>query len=72
MSEPSAPSGSTYDHALSTAEELLGFQLQPFLEDSGSEPPNAGDLKRIFTEHAFADSWPRTDICDDRGSARHA
>jgi 4-carboxymuconolactone decarboxylase len=69
MTATSPPSGSTYDHALRTAEELLGFRLQPFLEDSGSEPPNAGDLKRIFTEHAFADSWPRTQFLDVRTRA---
>jgi 4-carboxymuconolactone decarboxylase len=69
MTEKSPASDPTYDDALRTAEELLGFRLQPFLEDSGSEPPNAGDFKRILTEHAFADSWPRTQFLDVRTRA---
>src|SRR6185312_924351 len=69
MTETSPPSDSKYDDALGTAEQLLGFRLQPFLENSGSEPANAGDFKRILTEHAFADSWPRTQFLDVRSRA---
>jgi len=65
--------GSTDDHnyaqALDTAEQLLGFRLETFLEAASGEPTNAADFKRIATLHAFGDSWPRTDLLDSRSRA---
>jgi 4-carboxymuconolactone decarboxylase len=65
--------GSSNDHdyaqVLDTAEQLLGFRLETFLEASSSEPANAADFKRIATVHAFGDSWPRTDLLDTRSRA---
>ena len=65
--------GSSNDHnyaqALDTAEQLLGFRLETFLEAARGEPANAADFKRIATIHAFADSWPRTDLLDTRSRA---
>ncbi len=65
--------GSSEDHnytqALDTAEQLLGFRLEPFLEAARGEPANAADFKRIATLHAFGDSWPRTSLLDTRSRA---
>ena len=65
--------GSSDDHnyarALDTAEQLLGFRLETFLEAASGEPANAADFKRIATVHAFGDSWPRTDLLDTRSRA---
>jgi 4-carboxymuconolactone decarboxylase len=65
--------GSSNDHkyarALDTAEQLLGFRLETFLEAANGEPANAADFKRIATVHAFGDSWPRTDLLDTRSRA---
>jgi len=65
--------GSSEDHnytqALDTAEQLLGFRLETFLEAATGEPANAADFKRIATVHAFGDSWPRTDRLDTRSRA---
>jgi 4-carboxymuconolactone decarboxylase len=65
--------GSNEDHnytqALDTAEQLLGFRLETFLEAATGEPANAADFKRIATVHAFGDSWPRTDLLDTRSRA---
>ena len=65
--------GSSEDHnytqALDTAEQLLGFRLETFLEAATGEPANAADFKRIATVHAFGDSWPRTDLLDTRSRA---
>jgi 4-carboxymuconolactone decarboxylase len=58
-----------YPDALDTAEQLLGFRLERFLGPTAGEPANAADFKRIATEHAFADSWPRTDHLDTRSRA---
>jgi 4-carboxymuconolactone decarboxylase len=58
-----------YAQALDTAEQLLGFRLEVFLEAASSEPANAADFKRIATVHAFGDSWPRTDLLDSRSRA---
>ncbi len=58
-----------YARALDTAEQLLGFRLETFLEAAGGEPANAADFKRIATLHAFGDSWPRTDLLDTRSRA---
>jgi 4-carboxymuconolactone decarboxylase len=58
-----------YTQALDTAERLLGFRLETFLEAARSEPANAADFKRIATVHAFGDSWPRTDVLDTRSRA---
>jgi 4-carboxymuconolactone decarboxylase len=58
-----------YTQALDTAERLLGFRLETFLETASSEPANAADFKRIATVHAFGDSWPRTDLLDTRSRA---
>jgi 4-carboxymuconolactone decarboxylase len=65
--------GSSNDHnyarALDTAEQLLSFRLEPFLEAARGEPANAADFKRIGTLHAFGDSWPRTSLLDTRSRA---
>jgi 4-carboxymuconolactone decarboxylase len=58
-----------YADALDTAEQMLGFRLERFLGSSPGEPANAADFKRIATEHAFGDSWPRTDHLDTRSRA---
>jgi hypothetical protein len=34
-----------------------------------AEPANAADFKRIATEHAFGDAWPRTEHLDRRTRA---
>ena len=58
-----------YARALDTAEQLLGFRLEVFLEAASGEPANAADFKRIATVHAFGDSWPRTGLLDSRSRA---
>jgi 4-carboxymuconolactone decarboxylase len=58
-----------YADALDTAEQMLGFRLERFLGSSPGEPANAADFKRIATEHAFGDSWPRTEHLDTRSRA---
>ena len=58
-----------YARALDTAEQLLGFRLERFLGRSDGEPTNGDDFKRIATVHAFADSWPRTELLDTRTRA---
>lgn len=58
-----------YAEALDTAEQMLGFRLERFLGSGPGEPENAADFKRIATEHAFADSWPRADRLDTRSRA---
>ena len=58
-----------YTRALDTAERLLGFRLETFLEPARGEPTNAADFKRIATVHAFGDSWPRSDLLDARSRA---
>ena len=58
-----------YTAALDTAEQMLGFRLERYLGSSPGEPANAADFKRIATEHAFGDSWPRTDHLDVRSRA---
>ena len=56
--------GTRIEDALDTAEQLLGIRLETFLEATPGEPPNAEDFKRLATEHAFADAWPRTEHLD--------
>jgi 4-carboxymuconolactone decarboxylase len=58
-----------YADALSVAEDLLGFRLEPYLAATPTEPANATDFKRIATEHAFGDAWPRGDYLDLRTRA---
>ncbi len=58
-----------YAEALDTAERMLGFRLERFLGSTPDEPENAADFKRIATEHAFGDSWPRADRLDTRSRA---
>ena len=58
-----------YTRALDTAERMLGFRLERFLEPSPGEPDNAADFKRIATMHAFGDAWPRTEHLDTRSRA---
>ena len=58
-----------YAEALDTAEQMLGFRLERFLGSGPGEPENAADFKRIATEHAFGDSWPRADRLDTRSRA---
>lgn len=57
---------SRYASALERAAELLGIRLETFLVPKLSEPPNAADFKRLATEHAFGDAWPRTQYLDLR------
>jgi 4-carboxymuconolactone decarboxylase len=58
-----------FTDALDTAERMLGFRLEPFLEPSSSEPANAREFMRIATTHAFGDAWPRDDHLDTRSRA---
>ena len=58
-----------YTRALDTAEQLLGFRLETFLEPAKGEPSNGADFKRIATVHAFGDSWPRTEVLDTQSRA---
>ena len=58
-----------YAHALDTAERMLGFRLERFLEPAPGEPDNAADFKRLATVHAFGDAWPRTQHLDLRTRA---
>jgi 4-carboxymuconolactone decarboxylase len=56
MSQETEPD---YESAFETAGELLGFPL--VLSGGPGEPDNADDFRRIATQHAFGDSWPRTE-----------
>jgi 4-carboxymuconolactone decarboxylase len=58
-----------YRAALDTAERLLGFRLEPFLEPGAGEPANAADFTRLATLHAFGDAWPREGVLDVRTRA---
>jgi len=69
MTTTGSSNDDNYARALDTAEHLLGFRLETFLEAASSEPANAADFKRIATVHAFGDSWPRTDLLDTRSRA---
>ena len=69
MTTPESSDDHNYAQALDTAEQLLSFRLEPFLEAATGEPANAADFKRIATVHAFGDSWPRTDLLDSRSRA---
>jgi 4-carboxymuconolactone decarboxylase len=55
-----------FQAALDTAERLLGFRLESFLETGPGEPANAADFTRLATLHAFGDAWPREGILDLR------
>ena len=55
-----------YSAALDTAQRLLGFRLEPFLETGPGEPGNGADFTRLATLHAFGDAWPREDVLDLR------
>lgn len=67
--QASATADPGYAAALDTAERLLGFRLERFLEDTPGEPANGADFKRIATQHAFGDVWPRTEHLDIRTRA---
>jgi 4-carboxymuconolactone decarboxylase len=55
-----------YQHALQTAENLLG---QPLVLPLGrGEPTSGADFRRLATEHTFGDSWTRGGL-DDRSRA---
>ena len=58
-----------YAAALDTAEQLLGFRLEPFLEPGPGEPANGADFTRLATLHAFGDAWPREGVLDVRTRA---
>ena len=58
-----------YAAALDTAERLLGFRLEPFLELGPGEPTNGADFTRLATLHAFGDAWPREGVLDVRSRA---
>ena len=58
-----------YAAALDTAERLLGFRLEPFLELGPGEPTNGAGLTRLATLHAFGDAWPREGVLDVRSRA---
>ncbi|GAA0382927.1 MULTISPECIES: carboxymuconolactone decarboxylase family protein [Micromonospora] len=51
------PDDPRYQHALDTAERLLGQPLTLPLADG--EPAVGQDFRRLATEHTFGDSWPR-------------
>jgi 4-carboxymuconolactone decarboxylase len=55
--------------ALDTAERLLGFRLEPFLEPGPGEPANGADFTRLATLHAYGDAWPREGVLDVRTRA---
>jgi 4-carboxymuconolactone decarboxylase len=59
----------SYATALDTAERLLGFRLEPFLEPGPGEPANGADFTRLATLHAFGDAWPREGVLDLRTRA---
>src|SRR4029077_12125866 len=67
--QASATTDPGYASALDTAERLLGFRLERFLEDTPGEPVNGADFKRMGTMHAFGDVWPRTEFLDTRTRA---
>ncbi|MFI5713631.1 carboxymuconolactone decarboxylase family protein [Kribbella sp. NPDC051620] len=58
-----------YARALDTAEQLLGFRLERFLGQGVGEPANGADFKRLATQHAFGDAWPRQGVLDTRTRA---
>jgi 4-carboxymuconolactone decarboxylase len=63
--EPLNTSGD-YQHALDTAERLLG---QPLVLPLGpGEPASGADFRRLATQHTFGDSWSRGGL-DDRSRA---
>jgi alkylhydroperoxidase/carboxymuconolactone decarboxylase family protein YurZ len=55
-----------YQHALDTAERLLGSPLS--LPLGPGEPASGADFRRLATEHTFGDSWTRSGL-DDRSRA---
>jgi 4-carboxymuconolactone decarboxylase len=58
--------GRDYQHALDSAERLLG---QPLVLPLGpGEPASGADFRRLATEHTFGDSWSRGGL-DDRSRA---
>jgi 4-carboxymuconolactone decarboxylase len=63
------PGDARYAEALDTAESLLGFRLERFLDRTEGEPENGDDFKRLATVHTFGDSWPRTAYLDTRTRA---
>jgi 4-carboxymuconolactone decarboxylase len=50
--------------SLETAERMLGFRLERFLDATDGEPGNSADFKRIATVHTFGDAWSRTEHMD--------
>ena len=67
MTEPTtSPTDDHYARALDTAERLLGFRLERFMEPTAAEPANATDFMRIAATHPFGDSWPRSEFLDTR------
>jgi 4-carboxymuconolactone decarboxylase len=59
----------SYAAALDTAEQLLGFRLERFLDPGPGEPPNGTDFTRLATLHTFGDAWSRQDVLDVRTRA---
>jgi 4-carboxymuconolactone decarboxylase len=53
-----------YAASLGTAEKMLGFRLERFLEATKGEPSNSADFKRIATVHTFGDAWTRSEHMD--------
>jgi 4-carboxymuconolactone decarboxylase len=53
-----------YAASLDTAEKMLGFRLERFLEATKGEPSNSVDFKRIATVHTFGDAWTRSEHMD--------
>jgi 4-carboxymuconolactone decarboxylase len=51
------------DLASETARRIFGYQFD--LEAKEGEPASAAELRQIFSQHAFADSWSRGSL-DDR------
>lgn len=58
-----------YLAALDTAERLLGFRLEPFVEPGPGEPANGADFTRLATTHTFGDAWSRDGVLDTRTRA---
>ena len=61
-----APDQQDYQHALDTAQRLLGQPL--VLSLSEGEPPVGEDFRRLATIQTFGGSWPRGGL-DDRSRA---
>ena len=69
MAEAEETDQGSYDRALNTAEQLLGFRLERFLGAGTGEPASGADFKRLATVYTFGDSWSRNSQLDARSRA---